>query len=264
MSDHHRYSVSTIGHGVPTEVHRLRELSAFLDPDTFAALEDLGIQEHWACLDIGAGNGSVAEWLAGRVPLGSVIATDIDTRHLRTDVPRMTPMVHDAATDEFPSASFDLVHIRMVLMHLAQPQDVVRRIARWLKPGGHLVIGGFDVSIGAASPEPKVARVLAGLQRHFREEIGSDLRAERLAPEWLRQAGLVEVEARYHPAVCGPGQRGQAFLWASLHQARSAIVSSGVCTDRDFTDLRAWMDEPGSAEIYGVRPIIRASRPSTL
>lgn len=256
-----RYSVSTIGHQVPTEVDRLRELSAYQDADTFDSLRAIGIQPNWACLDVGAGNGSVAEWLAARVPGGSVLATDIDIRHLRADVPRMTAMVHDVATDDFAPASFDLVHVRMVLMHLARPQDVVRKIVRWLRPGGYLVIGGFDVSIGTRSPEPTLARVMTALERHFREEIGSDLRAERLAPQWLRNAGMVDVHAGYHPAVCGVGQAGQGFLLASLEQIRSAVVSSGYATDRDFLDVRAWLDEPGAAEIYGVRPIVWAKRP---
>lgn len=107
--------------------------------------------------DVGAGNGSDAEWLAERVTSGSVTATDVDTRHLRTEIARMTPLVHSVATDEFPPGSFDLVRIRMVLMRLPRPQDVVRKIARWLRPGGYLVIGGLDISVGVSSPEPRLA-----------------------------------------------------------------------------------------------------------
>lgn len=66
----------------------------------------------------------------GEVRGGSVIAADIDTHHLCTDVPRMTPLVHDVVTDEFPPASFDLVHTRMLLMHLHQPEAPRSRKSR--------------------------------------------------------------------------------------------------------------------------------------
>lgn len=66
MSIPDRYTVSSLGHQVPTEMRRLRELSLLQDPDTFEVLERLDIQADRACLDVGAGNGSVAEWLAAK------------------------------------------------------------------------------------------------------------------------------------------------------------------------------------------------------
>src|SRR3712207_7018804 len=39
----------------------------------------LGVGEGWRCLELGGGNGSIAEWLSARVsPSGSVTAIDID------------------------------------------------------------------------------------------------------------------------------------------------------------------------------------------
>jgi ubiquinone/menaquinone biosynthesis C-methylase UbiE len=52
------------------------------DPGTFESLGRVGIKPSWRCLELGAGAGSVARWLAAWVPDGSVVATDIDTLFL--------------------------------------------------------------------------------------------------------------------------------------------------------------------------------------
>src|SRR5215467_6424019 len=39
----------------------------------------------------------------------------------------------------FPAGSFDLVHVRAVLMHIADRMTVLKKMASWLAPGGWLV-----------------------------------------------------------------------------------------------------------------------------
>ena len=58
-------------------------MSQMLNPQMFFRFEQLGVAAGWACLEVGAGNGSVSHWLAQRVgPTGHVVASDIDTRFL--------------------------------------------------------------------------------------------------------------------------------------------------------------------------------------
>ena len=66
---------------------RLRTLEALLDAGTIQHLERRGVRRGWRCLEVGAGGGSIAAWLAARVaPEGSVVATDLDTTVLRSAV----------------------------------------------------------------------------------------------------------------------------------------------------------------------------------
>ena len=61
----------------------------------------------WRCLEIGAGRGSMATWLAERVgPAGQVVATDIDTRYLeRLDLPNLHVVQQTSSTiRSMPSA----------------------------------------------------------------------------------------------------------------------------------------------------------------
>src|SRR6516164_7895571 len=65
------------------ERQRLALLTQFADAITTRRLTELGVGPGWRCLDVGAGDGSVARWLAGRVgPRGRVVATDLNPRFL--------------------------------------------------------------------------------------------------------------------------------------------------------------------------------------
>ena len=63
---------------------RLAAMERMWDPGTRAVIEALGIAPGWRCLEVGAGAGSIAAWLADEVaPGGEVLASDLDTSRLR-------------------------------------------------------------------------------------------------------------------------------------------------------------------------------------
>jgi ubiquinone/menaquinone biosynthesis C-methylase UbiE len=63
---------------------RFSGLDAGLDENTRAHLSALGIAAGWRCLEVGAGSGSIARWMAERVGAeGYVLATDIGTRWIQ-------------------------------------------------------------------------------------------------------------------------------------------------------------------------------------
>jgi len=141
---------------------RLAAMAQVSDPSTRRLLDDAGLTSGWRCLEVGAGAGSVASWMArrvvGRNPAGRsghVTATDIDTRFLRElSDPNLTVLEHDVTADEFPQESFDLIHACFVLEHLPAREQVLDKMVRWLAPGGTLVleaIAGFPVD---SSPNP--------------------------------------------------------------------------------------------------------------
>ena len=46
-------------------------------------------------------------------------------------LPNLTVLRHDVLTDDFPGGSFDLVHIRAVLMHIPGRMATLQRMASW-------------------------------------------------------------------------------------------------------------------------------------
>jgi ubiquinone/menaquinone biosynthesis C-methylase UbiE len=133
---------------------RLRALEAALDPGTITELEAVGVGPGWRCLEVGAGGGSIAAWLSDRVaPEGSVLATDLDTSVLqRLSRPNLEVRPHDVLRDELPEAEFDLIHLRLVLAWLPEPQRALQRLVGALKPGGWLVAEEMDFGSIAADP----------------------------------------------------------------------------------------------------------------
>jgi ubiquinone/menaquinone biosynthesis C-methylase UbiE len=100
---------------------RFGALASLFDPVTFRHLEDLGVTDGWRCLEVGAGGGSVASWLATRVgESGHVVATDLDVRWLeeRVRAPNIEVRQHSVVDDPLDDRSFDLVHERLVLLHV--------------------------------------------------------------------------------------------------------------------------------------------------
>jgi hypothetical protein len=60
------YRVATSNGDSPAERVRLEEIQRNVDAHTILVLEDLPLASSWNCLELGAGAGSIAYWLADR------------------------------------------------------------------------------------------------------------------------------------------------------------------------------------------------------
>src|SRR4051794_15139304 len=117
---------------------RFAALSALFDSTTRRHLADRGVASGWHCLEVGGGSGSIATWLGERVgPTGRVTVTDVQTQLLEhVTLPNVEVRCHDITRDWLPERTFDLIHARMVLMHLPPRDQVLPRLLAALKPGG--------------------------------------------------------------------------------------------------------------------------------
>jgi len=131
-----------------SESERLGLIERELDPLSQRHLAALGIQQGWRCLEVGAGHGSMARWLAEQVgPLGRVVATDLNPRFLREiDLPNLEVRQHDIRVDPLEPGTYDLAHCRGFLAHIPEPHLVVRRMVAALRFGGWLLVEEGDAS----------------------------------------------------------------------------------------------------------------------
>src|SRR5262249_38742099 len=127
---------------------RFSALSVLFDETTIRHLTGCGVAPGWRCLEVGAGGGSIANWLADRVGAdGSVLATDIDPRFLESlQRANLEARRHNIAVDPLPEAAFDLIHARLVLMHLPERDIALARMIAALKPGGWLLEEEYDTT----------------------------------------------------------------------------------------------------------------------
>ncbi|MDA0567819.1 methyltransferase domain-containing protein [Streptomonospora sp. S1-112] len=224
-------------------------LAAAYDTPTTAHLERTGVGPGWHCLEIGAGQGSVAAWLARRVaPSGRVVATDIKPGRIPA-VPGLVVLRHDIVRDPLPERAYDLVHARLVLSHLPERRAVLARLLRTLRPGGRIQVDEFDSTHYAALlPADPDSR---DLYARFHQAKLSALRASGGEPAWGRDAaadlcaaGFTEVEPVAHTEVWtadSPGARLQAHHTRHL---RDRLVAAGM-TDDELARVRHLMADPG-------------------
>src|SRR4051794_13771108 len=212
------------------------------DPLTIEYLERIGVREGWHALELGAGMGSIAVWLTERVgPAGRVVATDLDTRDLeRLDLPGLEVRRHDVLSDDFADDSFDLIHFRGVLVHVANPDKALARLARWLRPGGVLLAEEPWHEVALLSPDPVVARAA----RALREDQGMNIDFARRMPLALREAGLEDVRGEAKLSFFEGGSRPASFYSFVLRGAAVRLVASGELDRADVERMSERFDDP--------------------
>lgn len=216
-------------------------LEELFDASTVKRLEAIGVAPGWRALEVGAGRGSIATWLASRVGTeGRVVATDIDTSLLeKLDEPRVEVLRHDVLSDDFEAASFDLVHCRAVLVHLTAPERALQRMVSWLKPNGVLVAEEPWTDVALLAPDPIVAQAAQVLG----QELDGDF-ARRL-PLALRQAGLELVQAQVELRFFEGGTRQAAFFRRAMDGALARLVASGDVDREAVRRMQARFEDPG-------------------
>jgi SAM-dependent methyltransferase len=219
---------------------RFDAFATLFDPTTFRHLESFGIGPGWRCWEVGAGGTSVVSWLAKKVgPTGRVVATDIDTSRLAPAArPPVEVRVHDVGTEEAPGEGFDLVHARLVLVHVPDRERALRSMADSLRPGGRLLIEDGDPALQPLTcpddhgPAEQLANRLRQGFRRLLADRGADLSYGRRLPRLLREAGLQRVEADAYFPLSSPACA--ALESATIRQIRAQLVTAGLATDDDI------------------------------
>lgn len=227
------YNTGLLSKDLPTELTRLRLLEKCYDPGTVRILERLDIPATARCLEVGAGAGSVAYWLAGRVPSGSVVAADIDPRFIDCHhAPNLTVQRLDITEADFAPGSFDLIHARAVFMHLPQREEILERAVRWLAPGGWLVLEDVYFLPAADSPYP-VWRQAGEAWTTALAAQGIDLSWARRAPAALAAAGLESLDVSVTPGGLGVDAVQDELLRIRLVQSGQRLIGAGLTTAED-------------------------------
>ncbi|MEV7231222.1 methyltransferase domain-containing protein [Polymorphospora sp. NPDC051019] len=224
----------------PSARRHLSALARALDDFTIGRLHHLGLAGK-RCLEIGAGGSEIAVWLAAQVgPAGSVTATDLKPRHIGSH-PRLTVLRHDITTDPLPDGPFDLIHARLVLMHLPQREQLLAILAAALAPGGVLVIEDWHatadaVVLDAATDDDRdlfTAYQRAVNQRVF-QAAGSDPQWALRLHQQMRRAGLHDVDTVINAPVWHSGSPGLILALTAIAEHRDRLRAAGL-TDADLT-----------------------------
>ena len=227
--------------GWSEERARLAGIEALWDTGTRDLLIRHGARAGAKALEVGAGGGSIVEWLAGQVgPGGHVLATDLDTRFvdaLASDVVEVRRA--DVVEDELPEGVFDVVHTRLVLEHLAGRDRALDRLVGALKPGGWLIVEDYDWTSFGFDPDGEVESRAANAVVALMTQAGFDATFGRRVVSELAARDLENVYGEARALVIDKRHPGSAFFTLSFEQLAPATVQAGLLTDADVTAMRA-------------------------
>lgn len=238
------------------ELERLQAIEKIFDPTSCQRLESTGITTNWRCLEVGAGAGSITRWMAGAVgESGQVVAVDLDTRFV-ANLEASNVEVLEGNIQHLPleKQSFDLVHVRYVLVHNPDAQTVLSRVLDLVKPGGWIVLEEPDFAAaraiaGEVSACQSVNNVNRAIEQMFTArgmDYGLGAKLPALLQPYDLQAFSVEVDTHLSPGGSGIA----TMMHMSTMQLAEKYFATGVATQADIDNYGRFAEDPNAWAIY--------------
>lgn len=259
-----------LGHD-QAELDRLEHQGRVLAPATRTLLGLAGIVPGMRVLDLGTGAGDVAMEVAELVgPTGSVVGIDQSAKALALAAERIgrrgftnVSFIHDDLRTVRLTDEFDAVVGRLVLLYTPEPDEVVRKFAGLVRPGGVVAVMELELTAGGSIPPTELTdRTAYWISEGFRRS-GLDAGLGARLTEVMRRAGLDGATVLglqgYHP----PGDRDVARMAAGvLRTLLPVLEKTGVVTpeevDIDTFEERFVRDSVAHDAIFKPSPLVGA------
>lgn len=242
----------TFDNGAPDAIPQMRALESFLDPITMRRLARPVLRLGSTCWEVGAGGGSMARRIARTVGgHGSVLATDIDPTHLVADG-NLRVRRHDVRADPPPGDAFDLIHARLVLLHLPERRRVLRTLVGALAPDGWLVVEEFDCTTPVrvlTAPSDDAAKLFAQVMDTMMgvlQDHGADLGWAQDVHTEMTLAGLADVDTVTHSQSWAGGSSGTSLYETNSRQLEPDLLAAGL-SPQQLTAFRRLVRDPAFA-----------------
>lgn len=246
------------------ELKRLRKIEAALDPQTRELLSGTGIGSGWKCLEVGAGGGSILRWLGECVGSeGQAVGVDKKTTYLSQLNARPYEVIEGDVLEMDSGRTFDLIHVRYVLIHNRSSAQILAHLKTLLRPGGQIVIEEPDFQAAEwIDEEHRTAcqRVNHAICAMF-SGMSLDPGYGKRLPLALARCGfqVTRVDARSH---LEPGGGPVASVMADSTQAlRDKYVATGEAIHDDVDRYITAARDPASWALYYSTVGVVASNP---
>ncbi|MFQ5853741.1 MAG: methyltransferase domain-containing protein [Candidatus Binatia bacterium] len=230
-----------------TEQPRLLELAKLLAPQASWLLDHLQIQPGSRAIDLGCGPLGILDLLAKRVgPKGEVIGIEFEPQFVEIANSLMAErkldgvriIQGDATATSLPADTFDLVHERLLLISVHNPEYVAAEMVRLAKPGGIVAVEDFDLySFICEPPHPAWTRLFEVVFHTLHPEIGKNSNFGRRNPRLLRAAGLLNVDYNVHARFSCYDEYYRQTLPLFVKRYWQKIVELELLTEEELTDL---------------------------
>ena len=222
-------------HADDQELQRMKMIEAALDERTITHIQSTGIGDGWRCLELGAGAGSIMQWMAEIVgERGNVVAVDRKTAYIES---RTNVQILEGDFLDLPiEGSVDLAHCRYVLIHNRNDSEVLSKVCGLLKPSGFLVVEEPDFTSArllGVSHDPAQKRVNNAICRLF-ESMQLDPAYGLSLPEKIASEGLkiLSVDSQIH--LANGGSPVARMMEVSTRALAEKYIDTGEADQEDI------------------------------
>lgn len=241
------------------ELERLVGLARVLDPHIRDAFHRVGIRSGDKVIDVGCGPIGALLALSDMVgPEGTVVGLDMDELSLqqarsildRNGLERVQ-LVHAninemPATAVCPPGPFDVALCRALLNNQKDPAETLRRIAAFVRPGGHIVVQSplFFSKLPRSEPEVPALGVAFDWAAQTMQRMGASPEVGRHYHALCQAAGLKEVSQRgfFDAGVADAGVRIR-IMHDAMVALRAAIVKFDIASDEEVESVLQQLKE---------------------
>jgi ubiquinone/menaquinone biosynthesis C-methylase UbiE len=235
------------------EYQRLRRQAEIWEDATRRILQKVELRAGMNCLDVGCGPGEVMRLMGEMVgPEGRVTGLDADGQLGREALAALRGAANsrfdfvecDLETlGQVPGQPFDLVFARLILVHVADPLALLRKMYSWIKPGGYLIAQEYDQVSMDVYPKlatwPEFEKVLSMV-----EKAGRDLKLGSKLPVYFAEACLGHVDGTDVAAYAWPLTQTSEFFLGIYRSLMPRVLQMGLTTE---AQSRAFIEEMAQA-----------------